>query len=164
MLTRNLVGGLAAIAIGAIYLSFAMELRISSLDDTLGSRGMPVVYGWLMIVLGALVAVQALVAAWRQPAAERAALMATEWRGQGRKLLWAAGMLGFVVAYLLSVRTLGYGVAMAALIASVAMFLGARPGWRPLLVGVVGALVLWSIFVPLLGVPMPRGLLAHLGG
>ena len=58
MLTRDMVGAIAAILIGAVYLYFAHQLRVSALDDTLGPSGMPRILGWLMIALGAVLMVQ----------------------------------------------------------------------------------------------------------
>ena len=45
MLTRDFVGGVASIAIGAVYLYFAYQLRTSALDDSMGPGGLPRIYG-----------------------------------------------------------------------------------------------------------------------
>lgn len=156
MITRDLAGGLAAILIGAVYLVYAYQIRASALDDSLGPGGMPRAYGWLLVGLGVVLCIQAAVArAWHAPDGE--------WRGQGRRILWAGGLLLFGIAYLLVVETLGYLVSVALLIIGVALYQGAPRSGRLVLIGIGGALLLWALFVLVLGVDMPPGLLAAVG-
>ncbi|TNC63595.1 tripartite tricarboxylate transporter TctB family protein [Rubellimicrobium roseum] len=162
MITRDMVGGAAASLIGALYLFYASQLRPSSLADSVGPQGLPLVYGWLTLALGLVLLAQAFIAVLRASPAERAK-QADAWSGQGRRILWAAGLLAFAVGYLLIVETLGYLLSLAVLIPAVAIYLGARFGWRPLAVGVGGAVVLWLMFDKLLGVGMPEGVLRGLG-
>ena len=61
MLTRDFVGGVASIAIGAVYLFFAYQLRTSALDDSMGPGGLPRVYGWMLVGLGVILTAQAIV-------------------------------------------------------------------------------------------------------
>ena len=92
MLTRDFVGGVASIAIGAVYLFFAYQLRTSALDDSMGPGGLPRVYGWLLVGLGAVLTIQALFA-HRLATAGEAPEEKGEWEGQGRKIAFAAGLL-----------------------------------------------------------------------
>lgn len=156
MISRDLVGGAAAVLIGAVYLFYAYQIRTSALDDTLGPGGMPRAYGWLLVGLGLVLSLQAVVSR-----ASRA--IKDEWSGEGRRVLWAAGLLGLGIAYLLVVETLGYLVSIALLLIGVALYQGAAASWRLPLIGIGGALFLWALFVLVLGVSMPRGLLAPLG-
>ena len=162
MITRDTVGGAAASLIGAFYLYHASQLRPSSLADSVGPQGLPLFYGWLMLGLGLILLAQSLVAALRAAPAEREKRV-DAWAGQGRRTLWAAGLLAFAVAYLLTVETLGYLISLAVLIPAVAIYLGARIRWRPVAVGLGGAVVLWLMFDKLLGVGMPEGILRGLG-
>ena len=162
MITRDMAGGAAASLIGAFYLYYASQLRPSSLADSVGPQGLPLVYGWLTLGLGLILLAQALVGLLRASPAERAK-QADAWAGQGRRTLWAAGLLAFAVGYLLIVEALGYLLSLAVLIPAVAIYLGARIGWRPVAVGVGGAVVLWLMFDKLLGVDMPEGILRGLG-
>lgn len=157
MITRDFAGGAATVAIGGLYLVYAYDIRASALDDSLGPGGMPRVYGWLMVVLGAILCTQAAVTQRRTAAPD------DEWQGQGRQILWAAGLLAFGIAYLLVVETLGYLVAIALLLMGVALYQGAPAGWRPILIGLVGATLLWTLFAVILGVRLPQGLLAWVG-
>jgi putative tricarboxylic transport membrane protein len=163
MITRDLVGGVTTSLIGALYLFHASQLRPSSLADSVGPQGLPLVYGWLMLGLGVLLLAQSLLAARRVSPSERAEAQVKAWAGQGRRTLWAAGLLTFAVGYLLIVEALGYLLSLAVLISAVAIYLGARMSWRPLALGLGGAVVLWLMFVKLLGVGMPEGVLRGLG-
>ena len=125
MLTRDFAGGVAALAIGGVYLAYAHQIRTSALDDSLGPGGMPKAYGWIMIALGAILCAQAALARIKTAASPE------EWKGQGRRVLWAAGLLAFGVAYLLVVEALGYLVSIALLLVGVALYQGASPGLAP---------------------------------
>ncbi|MCT7376754.1 tripartite tricarboxylate transporter TctB family protein [Chelativorans salis] len=164
MISRDLVGGLAAVVIGAVYLYFAYQLRVSALDDSLGPSGMPRIYGWLLLSLGLILTAQAVLSRLigPPPAAGREALRG-EWEGQGRRIAWAAGLLAIGAAYLFVVEKLGYLVSVALLILAAATFLGARFGTRLLAIAALGAVALWAIFALVLGVSMPSGLLGRLG-
>jgi putative tricarboxylic transport membrane protein len=163
MITRDMIGGLVAAIFATVYLHYATKIRVSSLSDSFGPQGMPLVYGWLMLGLGLVLIGQGVFAYLKSDAGTRQFVDMADWAGQGRKTAWAAGLMAFGVAYLGLVNTLGYLLAMAVLICGVALFLGARFSWRPVLIGVLGAVVLWLIFVKLLGVAMPAGLLAVFG-
>lgn len=162
MLTRDMVGAIAAILIGAVYLYFAHQLRVSALDDTLGPSGMPRILGWLMIALGAVLMVQAF-AARRAVAVAAQPAEKGEWEGQGRKIAYAAGLLVIGAAYLFVVETLGYLISIALLIIATATYLGAGFRGRVVAIGVLGAVFLYAMFVALLGVRMPAGILSAFG-
>ena len=162
MLTRDMVGAIAAILIGAVYLYFAHQLRVSALDDTLGPSGMPRILGWLMIALGAVLMVQAF-AARRAVAVAAQPAEKGEWEGQGRKIAYAAGLLAIGAAYLFVVETLGYLISIALLIIATATYLGAGFKGRVVAIGVLGAVFLYAMFVALLGVRMPAGILSAFG-
>lgn len=154
MLSRDFAGGLAAIVLGSLYLYFAFQQRVSALADTIGPAGMPKVLGILMIALGLVLCLQALYQTYRLKVAD-----SRQWQGQGRKLLRAAGLLCLAIAYLLVVSYLGYALSIAILLCIVALYLGAKPGWQLGLVALGGATMLWAIFVIVLGVQMPAGML-----
>ena len=162
MLTRDFVGGVASIAIGAVYLFFAYQLRTSALDASMGPGGLPRVYGWLLVGLGAVLTIQALFAR-RLATAGQAPEEKGEWDRQGRKIAFAAGLLAIGIGYIFLVETLGYLISVAVLLLVTALYLGAGNKGRVLAVAVLGAIFLWVMFVIVLGVRMPSGLLASLG-
>jgi putative tricarboxylic transport membrane protein len=162
MLTRDFVGGVATIVIGAVYLYFAYQLRVSALDDSMGPGGLPRIYGWLLVGLGSILVIQALVA--RSLAAPAGAEpVKGEWDGQGRKIAYAAGLLVIAMGYIFIVESVGYLVSVGLLIVTTALYLGAGFSGRLLAIGIGGAVFLYAMFVSLLGVRMPAGMLAPLG-
>ncbi|MDB6455089.1 tripartite tricarboxylate transporter TctB family protein [Falsirhodobacter sp. 20TX0035] len=162
MITRNMVGGAVTIVIGAVYLYYAHQIRVSSLADSFGPRGLPLVYGWLTIFLGALVLGKSTVAVWRLDGEARATLAQEEWAGEGRSILRAAGLLLIATLYLLLLPHLGYPLSLVLLIGGVILYMGAARTWRVPVIALLGATMLWLIFVKLLGVDMPEGFLSTL--
>jgi putative tricarboxylic transport membrane protein len=156
ILSRDFVGGVVAVLIGVFYLSFAYDLRSSALDDLVGPGGMPKAYGWVLVGLGIALCLVTLVTRWRSE-------MAGEWNDQGRRIAWAAGLLGIGILYLLIVKSLGYLLSMMLLIAATMIYHGERPSAKVLAVSAFGGVVLWALFVFVLGVSMPPGLLTYLG-
>lgn len=160
MITRNLAGGLLSLSLGSVYLYFAYGIHKSALADTMGAGGVPRVYGWLIVSLSILLICQALWAylrktvtiSWRE-----------EWQGQGIKTIKAAGLLCFGIVYLLIVNTLGYLPSIALLLFGVALYRGAPFGVRVVLTSIGGAIIIWAIFVLVLGVHMPSGILESFG-
>ena len=74
-----------------------------------------------------------------------------------RRHLVALGLLGILAAYVIILPYGGYVVATALLIGAVARFSGA-PLRRTLpLIAVAGAVALWIMFDPLLGISLPIG-------
>jgi hypothetical protein len=156
LLSRDFVGGIAAIVIGSFYLVLAYDLRSSALDDIVGPGGMPRAYGWVMVLLGVALCVVTLVANWRKT-------MDDQWKDQGRRILWAAGLLGIGIVYLLIVNFVGYLVSMVMLIAATMVYHGERFSRKVLATSVFGGTMLWALFVFILDVHMPPGLLAYIG-
>ncbi|MFT6944870.1 MAG: putative tricarboxylic transport membrane protein [Yoonia sp.] len=156
ILSRDFVGGIAAIVIGAVYLSFAYDLRATALDDIVGPGGVPRAYGWVMVLLGACLCVATMVARLRVD-------IQAEWKDQGRRIVWAAGLLGIGIAYLLIVDTVGYLVSMVMLIAATMLYHGEKISRKVMATSLFGGAMLWALFVFVLDVSMPPGLLTYLG-
>jgi len=160
MITRNLAGGLLMLLLGSVYLYFAYGIHKSALADTMGAGGVPRVYGWLMVGLSLILICQSLWAFLRNKAEVS---LVEEWQGQGLKTLKAAGLLCFGIIYLLIVETLGYLLSIALLLLGVALYRGAPIGIRVVLTSIGGAIFIWVIFVIVLGVRMPPGILETFG-
>ncbi|MBO0905907.1 tripartite tricarboxylate transporter TctB family protein [Jiella sonneratiae] len=159
---RDLIGGLAAIAIGAGYLSMALEIRHSALDDAVGPAGLPKVLAFLMIGLGAILCVKAALAGGpARPAGpvsdEAATAEATGIRFSG--IARAGGLLAIAAAYLLVVHPLGYLPSIFMLLVAASLYGGAALTWRVFAIGAGGAVFYWLLFVQLLGIPLPPGIL-----
>jgi len=154
MLSRDFVGGMVAIALGSLYLFFSFRQRVSALADTIGPAGMPKVLGILMVSLGIILCVQAIYQSRKSVVPASA-----EWDGEARKIFRAFGLVVVAVIYLFMLAFLGYVLSIALLLASLAFYLGAAFSWRMIIIAAAGAAMLWAIFVILLDVPMPVGIL-----
>ena len=167
---RNLIGGIATIVIGAAYLLMASGIRASALSDSVGPAGFPKALAYAMIGLGLILCLQSLVAflARRRavvvaggPAVTGADAGAEDFGGM-HGILRAAGMLALGIVYLLIVRYLGYVPSIALLIVAASLYLGTPLSWAVVAIGIAGSLVYWAVFVLILGIPQPPGLLGGL--
>lgn len=153
MLSRDFIGGIAAIVLGGLYLFFAFDQRVSALADSIGPAGMPKVLGILMVTLGVILCIQAICHSIKTVSTGLG-----EWQGQGKQILRAFGLVCLGVVYLGMITILGYAVSIALLLALVAIYLGAPINWHVAGIAIGGAGILWAIFVLLLDVPMPSGI------
>jgi hypothetical protein len=155
------------LAIAAAYYLLGTSIPQSALDDAVGPWGLPRAYA---IVLAALAILRIARGARFRPGnggqAEsrpattkpKPASSARSWRFVG------LAMIG--IAYLAVVPWLGYLVSIGLLIAGTAWYQGGSIAGEPdqarstrgiLLVAASGAVVLWLLFVALLGIPQPSG-------
>lgn len=168
---RNLATGIGAVVIGVGYLTMAFQLRASALADAVGPAGLPKVLGFLMLALGVVLCAQDLLHL-RKARSSRAAVVAApdgtveaEPEDEGRGLTLgglakAAGFLAIAVGYLLVIRTVGYPIAIGALLILLSLYGGIKPTWRVFAVGIGGAVVFWILFVEILALPLPAGILS----
>ena len=140
--------GLASLALAGGYYLFARRLPESELADTTGPAGLPVIYAAVLVGLAATLLL-------RSGGPE---LPPTAVRRVGARGLRPAMLTLLVgVLYVAAVPAVGYVVGVAALIAATAWVYGASLNVRTAVVAVGGAVVLWLLFVWLLGIPQPSG-------
>lgn len=166
---RNLIGGILTVLIGVGYLAMALNIRTSALDDAVGPAGFPKALAYAVIGLGLILCLQSITAITMRRSARPLAAgpeaepEAPEEQGSTlRGVLKAGGMLALGIAYLLIVRWLGYVPSVALLMIASAVYLGTPFSLRVVWIGVAGALVYWAVFVWLLGIPLPAGILGNL--
>ena len=149
-----LSGGILLVVAGAYYWA-TLQIPDSSLADEVGAQGLPRILASLLAGLGALIMV-------RGVAAARTAAVAipTDEPGEGEAPLpRALGLLAIAAGYIVVAPLVGFGPALALLIAAVALYEGMRLSWRLPVVAAAGALAFWLLFVRLLGVEQPASLL-----
>jgi hypothetical protein len=149
---RDLICSLVLFAIAAVYYVLARDLGQTALSDAIGPAGLPRVYA---AVLAALAVLQALTAVLGRRRRMRAPAAAVREARPARQLWRALGALGIGVAYLVLVPVIGYPLAVALAIASMAAYQGEQLGWRLALISVAGAVALFVLFDLVLGVQMP---------
>ncbi len=144
--------GLAAL--GVFTLVDATRIAVPGSVNVLGPRAFPYAVGALLIL--AAVAVLAGVATGHRGEAEAGEDVdpqaSTDW-------VAVAKLTGSFLALVVLVERLGWPIAATMLFGGAAWSLGARPWWRPLLVGAVLAVATQVVFTQLLGVYLPAGLL-----
>ena len=149
-MNKDVISGLALVVVAGLYYWGSMAIQTSSLEDEFGPSGLPVILAALLGLVGAAVAVRGLAFAPPDSAFEE---------GEGRQSLRALGLLAIGFAYILAVPYLGFVLAIGLLIAAVALYEGLGLTWRLPVVAAAGAAFFWLLFVKLLGVPQPAGLL-----
>jgi hypothetical protein len=165
---RDVWIGLAMLAGAGLYWLGADGIPISPLDGAVNAAAMPKTLAYALGAFAILLIVRALSI---ETMARRAAAQAGEPEpalpATAPKIgthLRAVGVLGIGVGYLLILYLTGYLIAAALLIMAMATYVGARFGPRLAAVAIALAVGFHVVFVELLGIPLPPGLLAPLLG
>jgi hypothetical protein len=145
-----MICGAFGLAIALVYYAFADALPVSLLSDEIGAGGVP---KSLAIGLG-LCSVLLI---------GRAAMTGgAPIRFDGLTHARALGITAIGAAYIAVTPLIGYAPGAALLIIGTALYFGTRLNPRLIVVGVVGGVLLWALFVRMLGIPMPGGTLLRL--
>jgi hypothetical protein len=147
--------GAAAILllIAGAYFWAALQIPASRLDDGVGSRGFPFMLTAALVVVAAAIALRALTAAPVGPPAH------DDRKEAEARWPRALGILGFGALYIPVAAVLGYPLALFLLLVAVPLYEGMRFSWRVLAVAAGGTAVFYLLFVVVLGVRQPEGLL-----
>lgn len=146
------------LAIAAGYYYLASQIQASSLADNVGPGGLPKVLAVLLGVTGIAMMARAILI-------KPAVTVPDETAGTPEDAEHTAsfarvtGLAAIAIAYIFLIGVIGYSIAIALLIVAVAIYEGERPSLRLALVAASGALFFYLLFVRLLSVPMPSGLL-----
>ena len=153
-MNKDLVSGIGLLGIAVAYYWASRSIAVSSLEDDFGPHGLPNILAVALGCVGLLLIVRAVWA--RRKTSPVVVAVATE---QQSSPLKALGLLIIGYAYILLVDKLGYPVTTALLIGGVAWYEGLRPSWRLAAVAALGSALFWLLFVRLLDVAQPAGLL-----
>lgn len=150
---RDLLASAILLLIAGAYCWATLQIPSSTLDDGVGPRGFPLALTVALVVVAAALAVRALTVArvdTRVPDAAKEA-----------EARWpqALGVLVFGALYIPAAAVLGYPLALFLLLLAVPLYEGMRFSWRVPIVAAGGAAVLYVLFVVVLGVRQPEGLL-----
>jgi putative tricarboxylic transport membrane protein len=149
-MNKDLVSGIVLCCVAAAYYAASRTIAVSSLEDDFGPHGLPNILAIALGLTGALLALRGALA--------RPAPRPTEPSAHGKPLR-AIGLLAIGFAYLLLVDKLGYALSISLLIATVAWYEGMKPGLKLAAVAIGGGALFWLVFVHLLDVAQPTGLL-----
>jgi hypothetical protein len=169
MRRAELVSGLVVAVLGALALQMALNMAMFSQSHAPGPGFFPRVLSVLLLVLGLLLAASSLPRTKSKPVSEQAGSAdlvnpagpaggaRTELRRQARAgLVW----LCFAVAVAL-LALLGFVPTMAALVFVLIFAVEGRHTWWSLLVAAAIPVAASFLFVDLLSIPLPVGLLSH---
>jgi putative tricarboxylic transport membrane protein len=142
----------ALVALGVFTVLRAGDITVPGSANVLGPQAFPYAVGALLVGTG--VAVLVSLAAGHRGVAETG-----EDVDAGARTDWAAvaKLTGSFLALVVLLDPLGWPIAATLLFAGAAWSLGARPWWRPLLIGAALALIIQVVFTQVLGVYLPAG-------
>jgi putative tricarboxylic transport membrane protein len=152
---KDLIGGLVLLVIAGLYHLAIGSIAESTLSDEVGATGLPRILALILALLAVALIGRALLARRRAVAADNS----DDTERQPAAPVRAVGLLLFGAGYIVLLPIVGYVIGVALLIAGVALYEGARRTWKVPAIAAGGALLYWMIFVKLLGVPQPTGLL-----
>jgi hypothetical protein len=150
---KDLLAAALLLLIAGAYFWATLQIPSSTLDDGVGPRGFPLALTVALVAVAAAIAVRALAAAAVGTGAHDHA-RETEAR-------WprALGVLACGALYIPVAAVLGYPLALFLLLVAMPLYEGMRFTSRVLIVAAGGAAVFYVVFVVVLGVRQPEGLL-----
>ncbi|MCJ8142888.1 tripartite tricarboxylate transporter TctB family protein [Ancylobacter sp. A5.8] len=160
-MNKDSLSGLVLLALAGGYYWATGFIADSTLEDEVGAVGLPHALTLALVLLGLILLVRGLLAA-RAAAAHAATgpgAARVEDEERDARVPRALGFLAIGAAYVVLLPYLGYLVSVALLIGAVSLFEGAPRRWTVPLTAIGGALLYWAVFVKLLGVNQPAGLL-----
>jgi len=157
-MNRDSLSGLVLLGLAAAYYWASGAIADSTLSDEVGATGLPHMLAIVLAGLGAILLVQSFLAT-KPGRLREAGTEGGEEKPAEARLPRALGFLLFGVGYIVLLPLLGYFAAVALLIAAVALYEGAARRWTLPAAAIGGAVLYWAIFVKLLGVNQPPGVL-----
>jgi putative tricarboxylic transport membrane protein len=150
----------AVIAVGVAFIVLALDIRQGSIPDPITARGLPIIVGASMIVLGLVPLARATLGALRPPrqrtvdsegSDDEPGFPSTAWR----VMCFALGALAWVRL----VDVVGHFVATPVALAAALISLGMRQWLMITAIAVSFTLIAWLLFATALGIPLPLGIL-----
>jgi hypothetical protein len=158
---RDAIVGAALLVFSGIYWLGANAIRVSPLEGSVGAAGLPKGLAYVLAILSIYMIARNLLAPSVRPddgvAQERKPF---PWR-QHLRALW---VVIFGAGYLLLLERAGYVISVALLMGATAYFLGLRPIGKVLLFAVLGGAFFYVLFVLVLKIPFPEGVLSGILG
>lgn len=149
----------ALLVLAVAYWLGADAIPKSSLGGAVGADGLPKLLAMILAGLSVALAAQTILQSRRASAPGEAESgpdegTATAWRTHAKAL----GVIAIGAAFVALLPLVGYAVAIALLLMTVATYSGHRPGIGTVAFGLGGAVFFQILFVHLLQVPLPAGL------
>ena len=153
-MNKDVLSGAVLLLVAAAYYWATLQISESSLSDEVGAQGLPRILAFLLAGLALLILVRGFLGSRKRLAPD---IDVTEDPDASPRR--ALGFLAIAAGYVVVSPLVGYGPALALLIAAVAVYEGTKPSWRTAVIAIGGAVVFWLLFVQLLGVEQPSSAL-----
>lgn len=150
-LPQEVLVGVVALTIAAVYFGLVSAVPDSRLADSVGPAGLPRIYAVVLSILAVLLIGQG--ALTHAPVAGEPSLH----RGRATPPFRAIAMVLAGLAYIAAVPRLGYVLTILLLLACTIAIQGGVLTRRTWLIAAGGAFFFWVLFVWLLRVPEPAG-------
>ncbi|MFB9377060.1 tripartite tricarboxylate transporter TctB family protein [Kineococcus gynurae] len=150
---------LAVIGLGVFTLVETSQIAVGGMQNAVGPRVFPTAVGILLVAtgLGVVLAVLTGRVGEVEDSEDVDASARTDWGT-------VAKLAGSFLALIVLVEPLGWPIAATVLFGGTAWALGARPVWRPFVVGAVIAVVVHVLFTQVLDLYLPAGPLSGVIG
>lgn len=145
------------VGVGIALITGAGGIAIPGSTNTVGPRFFPYLVGGGMVAVGVVLAIMVLRGNRADPedSEDVDATAGTSW-------VSVAVIAVAFIAHGLLINVVGWPLAVTLMFACVAKALGARGWWQPVLAGGITSVVVWLIFVKLLNVALPGGILLEM--
>ena len=155
-MNRDLVFGLATLAIALVYYALTSTIPPSQLADPIGPQGLPRMYAFVLAALSILLILRSLRTA--EPRTTEPPNPRTTEPSNHVAATRVAAMLLLGVAYIVVLPYLGYLISVAMLIALTTYLQGGPLNGRTVAVALSGAVLFWALFIWLLRIQYPAEL------
>lgn len=162
-MNKDSLSGLVLLLLAGAYYWATGAIADSTLSDEVGAGGLPHALAVALAGLGSILVIRSLLAPKPVPAAHApGAPEEDEDEEKDARLPRAIGFLLFGAFYVLVLPYVGYLIAVALLIGGAALYEGAPRRWTVPAAAIGGAVLYWAVFVKLLAVNQPAGILGGL--
>jgi putative tricarboxylic transport membrane protein len=150
--TADLVTGTLAISVGLVTLLASRSIKAMA-GESLDPRTLPMMVGWAMILAGAGI----VHSGWRY----RGAPVPVHWPDTDglRRLVVTAVLL---LLYVALIEPIGFPIVTAVFVAAHSWYLGRYRAWVTILGGLVTGIVVYYVFMQLLELTFPLGVIEYL--
>jgi hypothetical protein len=153
---RDAAAGGILLTLAALYYWQTLQISESSLADEVGPQGLPFVLAGLLAVVSVLIGVRGALKAMRARSEPVEKAKDTD-ASHIATIPRALGFLAIGAGYMIIGNIVGYIVAIAVLIATIAIYEGRKPSLGLLTVAACAGVGFWAVFVLLLGTEQPQG-------
>jgi putative tricarboxylic transport membrane protein len=152
---KDRIAGVILLALAGLYWWEADAIPVTGFGGSVSAQGLPKLLAVGLAVTSALLILQSL--ATRIVAASKDAPDRGRWTLANHAR--AGGILAIGVGYIFLVESVGYALAVLAVLFATAVYMGQRLSLTLVSVAIGGAIVFWVIFAEILNIPLPKGIL-----